>query len=90
MLPAFPANFNSLHIDSEGTGAAMQRSTLPRSMRVAPDGSMSVNTDYFTSVELTSTDPQVVTYTINPKAVWSDGVPIDSTSPDAISASSPR
>lgn len=76
VLPAFPSNFNSLHIDSEGTGAAMQRSTLPRSMRVAPDGSMSVNTDYFTSVELTSTDPQVVTYTINPKAVWSDGKPI--------------
>ena len=36
----------------------------------------SVNTDYFTSIELTSTDPQVVTYTINPKAVWSDGTPI--------------
>ena len=37
---------------------------------------MTVNTDYFTSVELTSTNPQVVTYTINPKAVWSDGTPI--------------
>ena len=52
------------------------RSTLPRAFRVAPDGSTTVNTDYFTSVELTSTDPQVVTYTINPKAVWSDGTPI--------------
>ncbi len=75
-LPAFPSNFNTLHIDSEGTGAAMLRSTLPRAFRTAPDGSQSVNTDYFTSVELTSTDPQVVTYTINPKAVWSDGTPI--------------
>jgi peptide/nickel transport system substrate-binding protein len=75
-LPSFPANFNSLHIDSEGTGAAMLRSTLPRAFRTAPDGSMTVNTDYFTRVELTSTDPQVVTYTINPKAVWSDGTPI--------------
>jgi peptide/nickel transport system substrate-binding protein len=37
---------------------------------------MKVNNDYFTNVELTSTDPQVVTYTINPKAVWSDGTPI--------------
>ena len=35
-----------------------------------------MNTDYFTDVELTSTNPQVVTYTINPKAVWSDGTPI--------------
>lgn len=75
-LPSFPSNFNSLHIDSEGFGAAAMRSTLPRAFRTAPDGSQTVNTDYFTSVELTSTDPQVVTYTINPKAVWSDGTPI--------------
>ncbi len=40
------------------------------------DGSTTVNTDYFTNVELTGTNPQVVTYTINPKAVWSDGTPI--------------
>ncbi|MGV0745562.1 ABC transporter family substrate-binding protein [Mycolicibacterium sp. XJ870] len=76
-LPAFPANFNPLHIDgNEATLASMLRPTLPRAFRVAPDGSTTVNTDYFTSVELTSTEPQVVTYTINPKAVWSDGTPI--------------
>lgn len=76
-LPAFPPNFNTLHIDgNEGTSAAMLRATRPRAFRVAPDGSTTVNTDYFTSVELTSTDPQVVTYTINPKAVWTDGTPI--------------
>ena len=49
---------------------------MPRAFRVAADGSTTVNTDYFTSVELTSNNPQVVTYTINPKAVWSDGTPI--------------
>jgi peptide/nickel transport system substrate-binding protein len=75
-LTALPANYNTLHIDSEATGAAMLRATLPRAFRIAPDGSTTVNTDYFTSVELTGTDPQVVTYTINPKAVWSDGTPI--------------
>jgi peptide/nickel transport system substrate-binding protein len=75
-LPLFPANFNPLHIDSEGTGAAMLRWTMPRAFRVAPDGSTTVNTDYFTDVKLTSENPQVVTYTINPKAVWSDGTPI--------------
>ena len=46
------------------------RPTMPRAFRIAADGSASVNTDYFTSVELTGTNPQVVTYTINPKAVW--------------------
>jgi peptide/nickel transport system substrate-binding protein len=75
-LGALPANYNTLHIDSEGTGAAMLRATMPRAFRIAPDGSTTVNTDYFTSVELTGTNPQVVTYTINPKAVWSDGTPI--------------
>ncbi|WP_422745714.1 ABC transporter family substrate-binding protein [Mycobacterium sp. WMMD1722] len=76
-LPAFPPNWNTLHIDgNDGTLGALMRWTLPRAYRIGPDGSMTVNNDYFTNVELTSEDPQVVTYTINPKAVWSDGVPI--------------
>ncbi len=76
-LTDFPPNFNSLHIDGNtGDVAALMRPTMPRAFRIAVDGSPSVNTDYFTSVELTGTNPQVVTYTINPKAVWSDGTPI--------------
>jgi glutathione transport system substrate-binding protein len=76
-LTEFPSNFNSLHIDGNtADSGAMLRATMPRAYRIASDGSTTVNTDYFTSVELTGTDPQVVTYTINPKAVWSDGTPI--------------
>jgi peptide/nickel transport system substrate-binding protein len=76
-LTEFPANFNSLHIDGNMADAgAMLRATMPRAFRVAADGTTTVNTDYFTNVELTSSNPQVVTYTINPKAVWSDGTPI--------------
>ena len=75
-LAAMPNNFNTLHLDNEATGAAMMRWTMPRAHRLGPDGSFAVNTDYFTSVELTSEDPQVVTYTINPEAVWTDGTPI--------------
>jgi peptide/nickel transport system substrate-binding protein len=76
-IGALPSNFNTLNIDgNEADNGSMQRPTMPRSFIIAPDGSMKVNTDYFTSVELTKTDPQVVTYTINPKAVWSDGTPI--------------
>jgi peptide/nickel transport system substrate-binding protein len=40
-----------------------------------PDGSFTPRED-FGSYELTSEDPQVVTYTINEDAVWSDGEPI--------------
>ncbi|HEX9834437.1 MAG TPA: ABC transporter family substrate-binding protein, partial [Mycobacterium sp.] len=76
-LNDFPPNFNSLHIDGNtGDVASIMRPTMPRAFRIAADGSATVNTHYFTSIELTGTDPQVVTYTINPKAVWSDGAPI--------------
>lgn len=76
-LSGFPENFNTLHIDGNVADAgAMMRSTMPRAFRIAADGTATVNQDYFTSVELTGTNPQVVTYTINPKATWSDGAPI--------------
>ena len=76
-LSGFPPNFNYLHIDGNVADfGGLLRWTLPRAFFIKPDGEMTVNSDYFTSVELTSTDPQVVTYTINPKAVWTDGTPI--------------
>jgi peptide/nickel transport system substrate-binding protein len=76
-LTEFPANFNQLHIDGNtGDVGALARATLPRAFRIAPDGSLTVNTDYFTDIKLTSANPQVITYTINPKAVWTDGTPI--------------
>ncbi|MGE2732416.1 ABC transporter family substrate-binding protein [Mycolicibacterium vaccae] len=76
-LSGFIPNFNYLHIDGNlGELGAMLRATLPRAFVIKPDGEMTVNSDFFTSVELTSTEPQVVTYTINPKAVWSDGSPV--------------
>ncbi len=36
-----------------------------------------LDTNYVTSVKVTSTSPQTIVYQINPKAVWSDGVPIN-------------
>jgi len=76
-LSGFPPNFNTLHIDGNlGELGSMLRPTMPRAFVISPNGDTSVNHDYFTDVQLTKTDPQVVTYTINPKAVWSDGTPI--------------
>lgn len=76
-LSDFPPNFNILHIDGNlAETASMLKATLPSAFIIGPDGSTRVNTDYFTSIELTNENPQVVTYTINPKAVWSDGTPI--------------
>jgi peptide/nickel transport system substrate-binding protein len=76
-LTAFPENFNSLHIDGNSADSAgMLKASMPRAFQIAADGSMTLDTDYFTGAELTGTNPQVVTWTINPKAVWSDGTPI--------------
>jgi peptide/nickel transport system substrate-binding protein len=36
-----------------------------------------LDTNYVTSATVTSTSPQTVVYQINPKAVWSDGVPFN-------------
>ena len=76
-LTAFPANFNSLHIDGNtADSAGMLKATMPRAFRIGADGTPTLNTDYFTGAELTSEDPQVVTWTINPEATWTDGTPI--------------
>jgi peptide/nickel transport system substrate-binding protein len=76
-LTEFPSNFNTLHIDGNSADVAgMVKATLPRAFVIGPDGSTTVDTDYFSSVELTGTNPQVVTYTFNPKATWSDGTPL--------------
>ena len=76
-ISAFPANFNELNIDGNtaDTGTIVTP-TLPGAFITQADGTLKLNTDYFTAAELTSTSPQVVTYTINPKAVWSDGTPM--------------
>jgi peptide/nickel transport system ATP-binding protein len=76
-LSEYPVNFNPAHIDGNTADAsAIIKPSMPRAFIIKPDGSTTLNTDYFTSIELTKTNPQVVTYTINPKAVWSDGTPI--------------
>ena len=76
-LTEFPSNFNTLHIDGNSADVGgMLKATMPRAFVIGPDGSTTVDTDYFSSVELTGTNPQVVTYTINPQATWSDGIPL--------------
>jgi peptide/nickel transport system substrate-binding protein len=74
-LSVLPRIFNPLHIDPvEYTDVA--KAMYPRAFVVGPDGSATLNTDYFSGAALTGTHPQVVTYTINPKAVWTDGSPL--------------
>ena len=52
---------------------------LPSAFVVNNLGSSEYNPALIVQAELQSTKPQTVVYSINPKAVWSDGVPITAT-----------
>ncbi|WP_316573139.1 ABC transporter family substrate-binding protein [Nocardia canadensis] len=76
-ITSLPENWNSLHTDgNDGDTGSILRPVMPRAFKTNAAAELSVNTDFFTDVALTNTEPQQVTYTINPKAVWSDGSPI--------------
>ncbi|MFD5175847.1 ABC transporter family substrate-binding protein [Nocardia sp. NPDC058379] len=75
-LSSFPETFNSLHVDSDGEISDVTAWTLPGSINADAAGELTIDHNFFTDVQLTNTDPQQIVYTINPKAVWSDGSPI--------------
>jgi peptide/nickel transport system substrate-binding protein len=76
-LDQMPPNYNYNQLDGALLGTAqVMFALMPRPFTFAADGTPSVNKDYFESIELTSENPQVVTYDIQPDAVWSDGTPI--------------
>ena len=69
-------NVNSAS-DEEFVLQEVLNQTLPQVYVIQPDLKPVLDTDYVTSVKVTSTSPQTIVYQINPKAVWSDGVPIN-------------
>jgi peptide/nickel transport system substrate-binding protein len=72
------AGFNSLKAgDNEFVLTEMLDQTLPRVFVVQPNLKPALNTEFVTSASVVKTNPQTVVYQINPKAVWSDGVPIN-------------
>lgn len=74
---SYPSTFNTWNIDSDGEVSEVVAPMMPQSYRIDDKGELTVDPDYFTSIELTNTEPQQVTYTINPKATWTNGRPID-------------
>ncbi|MFE9787560.1 ABC transporter family substrate-binding protein [Nocardia salmonicida] len=77
VLSSFPETFNYLQVDggTESTGDVIEP-MLPVTYNSNAAGELAINNDYFTDIQLTGNNPQQVTYTINPKAVWTDGTPI--------------
>jgi peptide/nickel transport system substrate-binding protein len=77
-LASFPPNFNTGQLDGTSDDTAgVVGAVLPSMFIFDSAAQPTVNKDYLVSAELTAKNPkQVVTYEINPKAVWDDGTPI--------------
>jgi peptide/nickel transport system substrate-binding protein len=75
----FPTQWNRNHVDGNlAVAAVVSNALLPAPFRSDEKADITANPDYLIGAEVTSRDPhQVVTYTLNPKAKWSDGKPID-------------
>jgi len=76
-IDEFPRQWNLNHLD----GATVAASTVTAAMMPAAFGTndraaLELADDYVTAAKVTKTTPQVVTYTLNRKAKWTDGKPI--------------
>ncbi|WP_250214860.1 ABC transporter family substrate-binding protein [Acrocarpospora catenulata] len=77
-LSEYPAQWNQNHIDGNLANVkTVMDALLPHPFRSDERARVAVDPAYVTSAEVTATTPrQVVTYTLNPAAKWSDGKPI--------------
>ncbi len=77
-IDSLPANYNPNQLDGALLDAYyIVTPLLPSAFTVNAKAELEPDLNYVTSVELTSSKPkQVVTYKLNPKAVWDDGTPV--------------
>jgi peptide/nickel transport system substrate-binding protein len=77
-ISSMPVTYNYLHLDGTEADHSYSKFPLMPRMYLADAGGTPVwNPDYLASEPTLVTEPkQVVTYNINPKAIWYDGTPI--------------
>jgi glutathione transport system substrate-binding protein len=76
-VSAVPTTLNP-HTTAGDDAATLQAAAAvwPQVFSVGPKVAPHLNTDLVQSAEVVNLDPQTIVYQINPRAVWSDGVPI--------------
>jgi peptide/nickel transport system substrate-binding protein len=73
-----PTGFNPNTSKDNGTAVLwVVNRVYPSVFHANPDYTMSLDSDLMESAELTSQDPETITYKIKPAASWSDGTPIN-------------
>ncbi|TFC31755.1 ABC transporter family substrate-binding protein [Cryobacterium sp. TMT2-18-3] len=76
-IGSLPSNWNIYQVDgNEADTVTTVAPTTGGPIRVAADGTSTVDPNYATSVEVVGDDPQVIEIKLNPAAVWEDGTPI--------------
>ncbi|WP_067186853.1 ABC transporter family substrate-binding protein [Microtetraspora niveoalba] len=77
-MSGFPSQWNVNHADGDTVEAwSVIGALMPTAFRSDEKGRISLDRAYVTRAKVTRTTPdEVVTYTLNPKARWSDGQPI--------------
>ena len=76
-LDYLPPNFNYNQVDGPDLNTShVLGSLMPSLFLSQADGTVKPNENYLVSAELTSTNPQTVSYTVRNEATWSDGTPI--------------
>ncbi|WUH91192.1 ABC transporter family substrate-binding protein [Streptomyces sp. NBC_00433] len=69
-----PRTLNAFQADADADTGTVAGATLPAMFRLDAHGKPSADTDFLKKADVTDSVPrQVVTYELNPKAVWSDG-----------------
>ncbi len=67
-------NWNNYQLDgTNADGATIIRAIMPNLFKQLPDSTIEVDKNFLEVAKLTSNDPQVLEFKLNPKAKWSDG-----------------
>jgi len=73
-INSLPDNFNNSTIDGNTADTSyIMGPTQPGAFMIDENGKFAVDTNYVTKAVVSSKNPEIITYTLNPKAVWSDG-----------------
>ncbi|HEX8860905.1 MAG TPA: ABC transporter family substrate-binding protein [Actinomycetes bacterium] len=73
-----PTGFNPLTSKDNGTSVLwVVNRVYPSVFHSKPDYTVELDSDLMQSADLTSQDPQTITYKIKPDAAWSDGTPFN-------------
>ncbi|HUY86859.1 MAG TPA: ABC transporter substrate-binding protein, partial [Acidimicrobiales bacterium] len=75
--PSLPANFNPLTPAGDSIATLQVMAQIwPSPFIISPQFTPALNFSFTSSAELVSVAPETIVYQINPKAKWSDGVPV--------------